>query len=315
MIDYGGQHMDSSYFARLKVDSAEAVIDKFYDTLIDTNRGYNFFVDWDKVKRNVEEYKIEFNILNTLIGSKNFDSDLRKILIEYPQVIPAIPILLAIRERKFKVVKDFIDDSSDTVTYDFTKRKLTSNDIDAITEFFNKTGLKRFFLELSSNSIQDYVTGVEVGMDTNARKNRSGHAMEMVLKPIIEDIIAKQRASYTMLYQKQFKYLEDNFDFKVNSSIKNRKADFIIIKDNRKVINIEVNFFSGSGSKPQEIVDSYIERQNELRENGFEFIWVTDGIGWKDQKNQIEKGFERVDYLLNLHFVRTGLLEEILWKI
>ncbi len=307
--------MNALYFKILKVDSLEAVINKFYDTLIDTNRGYNFFVDWDKVKRHVEKYKIEFNILNTLIGSENIDTDLRKILTEYPQVVPAIPILLAIRDRKFKVVKDFIDDSSDTVTYDFRKRKLSSKDIDAIIEFFEKTGLKRFFLEMSSKSIQDYATGVEVGMDTNARKNRSGSAMEMVLKPIIDDVIAKQKSSYTMLYQKQFKYLKDNFNFKVNSSIRNRKADFIIVKDKRKVINIEVNFFSGSGSKPQEIVDSYIERQNELRENGFEFIWITDGIGWMEQKNQIEKGFVKIDYLLNLHFVRMGLLEEFLCRI
>lgn len=307
--------MDLLYFEKLKVDSVRAVTDKFYDTLLDTNRGYNFFVDWDKVRRNVQKYKIEFNILNTLIGSKDFDSDLRDILKKYPEVIPTIPILLAIREKKFKVVKNFIDDNSDTADYNFAKTKFTNDDIEAIIEFFDKTGLKQFFRELATKSIQDYVTGVEVGMDTNARKNRSGNAMEMVLKPIIEDITAKHPSLYTMLYQKQFKYLDNSHNFKVNDSIKNRKADFIIIKDSHKVINIEANFFSGSGSKPQEIVDSYIERQNELRENGFEFIWVTDGIGWKDQKNQIEKGFEKVDYLLNLHFVRAGLLEEILWKI
>lgn len=303
------------YYKILKVDSPEAVINKFYDTLIDTNRGYNFFVDWSKVIRHVEKYKIEFNILNTLIGSKDFDSDLKRILTQYPQVLPVIPILLAIRGNKFKVVKDFIDDNSGTVTYDFRKRRLSSEEVDAIIEFFHKTGLKQFFLEMSSKSVQDYVMGVEVGMDTNARKNRSGSAMEMVLKPIIEEIIAKQKSSYNMLFQKQFKYLKDNFNFKVNSSIRNRKADFIIIKDKCKVINIEVNFFSGSGSKPQEIVDSYIERQNELRENGFEFIWITDGIGWREQKNQIEKGFIKIDYLFNLHFVRMGLLEESLWRI
>jgi len=307
--------VNSLCFKKLKVDSPEAVINKFYDTLIDTNRGYNFFVDWSKVKRHVEKYKIEFNILNTLIGSKDFDSDLKAILTKYPQVLPAIPILLAIRDHKFKVVKDFIDDNSDTVTYDFRERQLTSEEIDAIIGFFHKTGLKQFFLEMSSKSIQDYATGVEVGMDTNARKNRSGSAMEMVLKPIIEDIIAKRKSSYTMLFQKQFKYLEKHYNFKVNSSLRNRKADFIIIKNKRKVINIEVNFFSGSGSKPQEIVDSYIERQNELKENGFEFIWITDGIGWRDQKNQIEKGFVKINYLLNLHFVRMGLLEECLWRI
>ncbi len=307
--------MNLLYFKKLEVDRPEAILNKFYHTLIDTNRGYNFFVDWDKVKRHVEEYKIEFNILNTLIGSENFDTDLKNILTEYPQVLPAIPILLAIRDQKFEVVKDFIDDNSDTIIYDFRKRKLSSEEIDVIIEFFYKTGLKRFFLEMSSKCIQDYATGVEVGMDTNARKNRSGSAMEMALKPIVENIIAKQKSLYTVLFQKKFKYLEDNYNFKVNSSIRNRKADFIIIKNRNKVINIEVNFFSGSGSKPQEIVDSYIERQNELRENGFEFIWITDGIGWREQKNQIEKGFAKIDYLLNLHFVRIGLLEEFLWRI
>ncbi|MGI6486499.1 MAG: type II restriction endonuclease [Tepidanaerobacteraceae bacterium] len=307
--------MNLLYFKKLEVDRPEAILNKFYHTLINTNRGYNFFVDWDKVKRHVEEYKIEFNILNTLIGSENFDTDLKNILTEYPQVLPAIPILLAIRDQKFEVVKDFIDDNSDTIIYDFRKRKLSSEEIDVIIEFFYKTGLKRFFLEMSSKCIQDYATGVEVGMDTNARKNRSGSAMEMALKPIVENIIAKQKSLYTVLFQKKFKYLEDNYNFKVNSSIRNRKADFIIIKNRNKVINIEVNFFSGSGSKPQEIVDSYIERQNELRENGFEFIWITDGIGWREQKNQIEKGFAKIDYLLNLHFVRIGLLEEFLWRI
>jgi len=96
--------MNSLYYKVLKVDSPEAVLNKFYDTLIDTNRGYNFFVDWNKVERHVDRYKIEFNILNTLIGSKDFDSDLRNILTEYPQVLPAIPILLAIRGQKLKVV-------------------------------------------------------------------------------------------------------------------------------------------------------------------------------------------------------------------
>ena len=96
--------MNSLYYKVLKVDSPEAVLNKFYDTLIDTNRGYNFFVDWDKVKRHVDRYKIEFNILNSLITSKDFDSDLRKILTEYPQVLPVIPILLAIRGQKLKVV-------------------------------------------------------------------------------------------------------------------------------------------------------------------------------------------------------------------
>lgn len=307
--------MDSIYFNFLGMKNLEDVIEKFHNTLVDTNRSYKFFVDWDKVKRHVDKYKIEFNILNTLIGNKQFDDDLKKILSNYPQVLSTIPILLAIREQKLTVIDDFNDKNFSIVHYDFNKKTLTNTDIDDIVEFFEKTGLKRFFLELSSKSVQDYVLGIEVGMDTNARKNRSGDAMELMLKPMIEKIASNGKNSFNILFQKKFQYLDDNYNIHVNSSIKNRKADFIIIKNGNKVVNIEVNFYSGTGSKPQEIVDSYIERQNELKENGFEFIWITDGIGWKGQKNQLHKGFERVNYLLNLYFVRKGLLEEILWRI
>lgn len=302
------------YFKHFNTKDADQIITNFHDTIVDTNRGYNFFVDWEKVRDNVSVYKIEFNILNSLIGSKNFDAELRCILAKYPEVLPTIPILLAIREIEFKVIQDFAGNEQDFIEYDFAKRKLKSEDIDKIAIFFKKTGLEHFFQNLSSKSIQDYVTGVEVGMDTHARKNRSGVAMELAMKPIIDEISSQVDTITTVLFQKKFKYLE-NLKIPVPSALKERKADFLVIKEDESVINIEVNFYSGTGSKPQEIVDSYINRQNELKENGFDFIWVTDGYGWSGQKNQIAKGFDKVDYLLNLHFSRKGLLKEILCRI
>ncbi len=306
--------MNKLYLQFLNLASEEEVIEKFHNTLIDTNRGYNFFVDWNKVKKHVERYKVEINILNSLIGSKKFDDDLRKILLNYPQVLPVIPILLAIRELNFKVIRDFIDKNSDIIYYDFKVKTLTLEEIESIVEFFNKTGLKDFFVKMVAKNIQDYIMGVEVGMDSHARKNRSGNAMELLLKPIVNNLALKNGFKH-VLFQRKFGYLETFYSIKVDSSIKNRKADFILVNDARKVVNIEVNFYSGTGSKPQEIVDSYIERQHELKNNGFEFIWITDGDAWRGQKNQIRKGFEKINYLLNLHFVRIGLLEEILSKI
>jgi len=302
------------YSKCLNMDRFEDIVEHFHDTIIDTNRDHKFFVDWEKIKNNVNKHRIEFNILNSLIGSKDFDNDLIQILSKYPEVIPCIPILLALRDMKLKVIDDFYCSYIDIVEYDFKKRKLSSAEIEDFVEFFDKTGLKHFFTHLSSRSIEDYVTGVEVGMDTHARKNRSGNAMEVVLKPLIENINQKLGIRH-MLFQKQFKKLQKEFDISISPSLINRKADFIIIKSKNKVINIEVNFYSGTGSKPQEIVDSYINRQEELRENGFKFVWITDGYGWKGQKNQIRKGFEKVDYLLNLNFVRKGVLEEILCQI
>ncbi|MFW6173296.1 MAG: type II restriction endonuclease [Elusimicrobiota bacterium] len=302
------------YSKCLNMDKFDKIVENFHETIIDTNRDHKFFVDWEKVKNNVDKHRIEFNILNSLIGSEDFDKDLMNILSKYPEVIPCIPILIALRDVRLKVIDDFYCSDIEIVKYDFSKRKLSPGEIEDFVEFFNKTGLKYFFTHLSSRSIEDYVAGVEVGMDTHARKNRSGSAMEVLLKPLIEEINHKLGIRH-MLFQKQFRRLKKEFDIDVSSSLKNRKADFIILKSKDNIINIEVNFYSGTGSKPQEIVDSYINRQEELRENGFKFIWITDGFGWKGQKNQIQKGFEKVDYLLNLNFVRQGVLEEILCQI
>lgn len=306
--------MASFYGKRLGTDSLEETIERFHETIIDTNRSYNFFVNWEKVEQHVDKYKIELSILDSLIGSRNFNKDLENILKKYPEVLPVIPILIAVRDARLKVIRDFSDADTDIMEYNFTERKLSELEIRVLIEFFEKTGLKNFFENLSTKSIRDYVTGVEVGMDTHARKNRSGDSMELVIKPFIEKINLKHDNRYIILFQKNFNYLQKNFGIKVSASIRNRKADFILINaDKDRVVNIEVNFYSGTGSKPQEIVDSYINRQEELKENGFEFIWITDGYGWKGQKNQIEKGFRKVNYLLNLHFVRKGLLEDILW--
>ena len=302
------------YFKHLKSKSFENIIALFHETIVDTNRGFKFFVDWEKVKKHVDKYKIELNILNILIGSKTFEKDLRKILVKYPEVIPAIPILIAVRGQRLKVIRDFMDDRKDFSEFDFSERKLKAKDIENFIEFFEKTGLKVFFETLSSKSIQDYVTGVEVGMDTHARKNRSGDAMELAIKPIVDQIILKHAENFQCLFQKKFKNLAD-FGVRVPSPLEDRKADFIILKSKTKVINIEVNFYSGTGSKPQEIVDSYINRQRELAEYNLDFIWITDGYGWQGQKNQISKGFREVNYLLNLHFCRDGLLEQILCQI
>lgn len=305
------------YLSSLNLRSEKEIIDKFHETIIDTNRGHKFFVDWDKIEKNIENYKVEFNILNVLIKSDSFKDDLRNILRNYPNIIPVIPMLIAVRFKslnkgRLKVIKDFLDADSDIIEYDFNKRDLGENEIDKIILFFEQTGLEYFFNNISQQSLYDYVSGVEVGLDTHARKNRSGKAMELVLEPIIKEITNKY--GFELIVQKPFKVLA-KYGIEIGRDISDRKSDFLIVKPSGAIINIEVNYFSGTGSKPQEIVDSYINRQNDLDKYGFEFIWVTDGYGWKRQKNQIRKGFNQVDYLMNLHFVREGLLEEVLCQI
>jgi type II restriction enzyme len=299
----------------VKVSSIKDIMGLFVDTLLETNKTYDILVDWKKVRSFVEKNKVEINILNSLLHSKDFNNELRQILRKYPEIIKVVPLLLAIRDNSVSIASEFGLEKTNVITLDFTERKLSEEEIEIFVDFFEKTGLKNFFLNIADKSLFDYILGVEVGMDTNSRKNRSGKVLEDFLKPIIETIAKK--CEYILFTQKKFSTLEE-YGININK-LKDRKADFILLKQRSeglyRVIDIEVNFYNVSGSKPQEIIDSYIERQKELKEYGYEFFLITDGPAWKKQKSQLTKAFENIDYVLNTYFVRLGILEEIICMI
>ncbi|MFZ3091336.1 MAG: type II restriction endonuclease [Nitrospirota bacterium] len=299
------------YKEALGLSSLDEILQAFRDSLLDTNKSFSYFVDWQKIRRNVEGLNVEINILNSLIGSKNIKADLSKLLSEYPEVLHVFPLIIAVREQEIKL----IDDSDNlSKTFYFKKQKqLTKEDIKAIIHFCDGSGILDLFADIKIKNLKDYLLGVEVGMDTNARKNRSGFAMELAVKPTIE-ALKKDFPSIDIEFQKTFKFIGKKYNAPISQNLANRKSDFVIRKGNT-FINIEVNYFDGQGSKPQEIVDSYINRQNELFNAGWKFIWITDGQGWKDGTNQIKKGFMEIDYLMNLYFAKRGVLKEIVSNI
>ena len=303
------------FYKSLDVNNNHSVLDKFYSTLLETNRTYSFFTDWDKIISKYKKCKIELNIFNSLIGDENFDETLRYILINYPNIIPIIPLLLAIRNINFTILDFYEKQNFILNNYNFAERNLTEEEIKDIIIFFSKTGLKEFFQKLSHKSIPDYYIGVEVGLDSHARKNRSGKIMEDFILGKLNIIKYKNKNSFEIITQKKYDYLKSNYGFNITNALSNRKADFILIINYKKIIAIETNFYSDTGSKPQEIVNSYIQRHSELKKLGIEFIWITDGQGWKKQQNQMNFAFERLDYILNIDFIKKGLLEEIIMSI
>ncbi len=134
----------------------------------------------------------------------------------------------------------------------------------------------------------DYLQGVEVGLDTNARKNRSGLFLEKMVIEVIIDLIAR-KPDIKWLEQKNFKYLETEFGISIPPPLRNRKFDHVVIRKG-KATNIEVNFYGGTGSKPGEIVSSYINRGEVLSAAGWKFVWLTDGEGWKSMQNPLRTG-------------------------
>ncbi len=309
--------MDKIFYRHFKVHNITEIENIFVKTAITTNRDFRFFVDWDKIKKIIDKHKLEIALFDTLIKSKNFDKDLKNLLNKYPKAVEVVPMLLALSEkdRSLVLVDDFLNWNFTEHTYNFDANKFDpKKDLQRVVNFFDKTGLKKFFIEMSCKSILDYAIGVEVGMDTNARKNRSGTVMEKLLT----EVIKSYNLNYSIYTQKKFKTLKGILGTEFDT-LSNRKADFILVKngsDKKIWINIEVNFYNTSGSKPEEIVDAYINRQNEIKKKGGRFIWISDGAAWKaknnKQQNQIKKAFENLDYVLNLHFVKDGLLKEIL---
>ncbi|GCC11087.1 type-2 restriction enzyme DpnII [archaeon] len=302
------------YWDTLKIKDSGRLIDEFIKTIVDTNRSYSFFVDWKKVISNAAKYRIEINILNSLLGSGDLKRDIKALLEKYPEVTQVIPILIAVRDLRLKIIEDFSATDVNIVQFDFTPQgKLSEGEIEKIINFCEKCGIFYLFADKHIKNLEDYIFGVEVGMDTNARKNRSGKAMEILLEPEIQRL--KEKYSFDIIAQKQFKTIVKRYsNIKIPPELKDRKFDFVFIKGN-KAINIEVNYYAGGGSKPQEIVDSYINRKNELKDYGWEFIWVTDGDGWLTGKNQMHKAFEKQEYGLNINFIRKGMLEPIIKKI
>ena len=308
-----------------KKQNIDELSSTFENNLLDTNRGYNYYIDWTNIG-GYQKYEIEIHAMDVLIGKNDdeFYDRFKELIIKIPSVIEVFPYLFALskaeatRVRKrsvLKVVGSSID-SDDFQTYSFNSKKLPSNisEDTVITyyKFFEQMGLKYLFQNLLEKSVLDYIIGVLVGSDSNGRKNRGGTAFELACQPILEQIC--NNYNLTLLVQKKFNVLRQ-YGFDINEDIANRKADFIVINQSRTAcMNIEVNFFNGGGSKPEEIIDSYINRQSDLLQNKIKFALITDGGCWRGTTNQLAKGIRHLDYLMNFKLAKSGMLEEIILK-
>lgn len=273
----------------------------FADTIID----YEYFVDFNAVYRRIDELKIELNIMNSLVGSKNIEQDFEKLIKKYPEIRKCIPLLIAIRENELS-----INDNGSKLKYNFHD----INDIQILKKFMKETGLFDLISNHIINNLLDYATGVEVGLNSNARKNRIGHLMESIVEKYIQEAGFVKNKTY-------FKemYLEDierkwNIDLSKlsNNSQVSKRFDFVV-RTNNCIYAFEVNFYSTSGSKLNETARSYKEIAKECKHiKGFNFIWITDGKGWRNAQNNLKDTFDVLDNLFNLKDLQDGKLNEIL---
>lgn len=278
----------------------------FLKSLVGTNKSHDFFTNWEKARKNQSEYKDELALLSVLTNCNNPKGELTRLITAYPRINSLLPLLNAVRIKDPGNKLLVLDESSaDDLQYYFDSKNLNNELIEKSVSFAEKSGLLSELTKIKNHS--DYYFGVEVGLDSNARKNRSGTAMEDLTEPYIRDFVEKHNGEY--LTQKNFAYASKKFGVEMPKQQANKRGDFMLLV-NGKPINIETNYFDGSGSK-QEIMNSYISRAEDLAKAGWGFGLITDGLGWKKNKKQIEHGYNRIGNIMNLSMCKDGALDEM----
>ena len=259
----------------------------FMSQLKETNQTLNFFCDFGKISANVADVEMSLNTLNYLIGREDLSKGVKDIWQRAPRGFEVLGILIAVRDEGKKPV---VDGNGNVVLL-----KSYFESAEKVEEFLCGTGLAEVFQSRRIKNLVDYVFGIETGLDTNARKNRSGHIMEGTVARILNenDIAFRQE-----VYSSEFPELSI-------LGTDEKRFDFFIETANKKYL-IEVNFYSGGGSKLNEVARAYTELAPKVNSlTGFEFVWITDGIGWKSARNKLEEAYNTIPSVYNLTNIST----------
>ena len=279
----------------------------FRDSIAD----YGYYIDFEKVHRNVDNIKVELNILNSLIGSKNIETDFENLMRKYPEVLKCIPLLLAVRTNEIYCLDE---NGGHLFQFDFGKYPPNSHaHYERYKYFMRETGLFDLLENHIVNNLVDYATGVETGLDSNGRKNRGGHLMEDLVESFIRKAgFEKDKTYFKEMYIHQI--IEKwGIDLSAisNQGKMEKRFDFVV-KTPAMIYGIETNFYGSGGSKLNETARSYktLALETDIID-GFTFVWFTDGKGWTSAKNNLEETFDVMEHIYNIKDLENGIITEV----
>ena len=268
----------------------------FLSQLSETNATLDYFVDFQKVIGNVRKIALKLNQLNYLIGKDNLEEAINELYEENPKVFEVLDILIAVRNKNTKTL-DNIGKIVSLENY-FTSPK-------SILEYICETRLAEVFKNKEITNLVDYVFGIEVGLDTNARKNRGGDNMSKAVSLLFdrEEVYYKKEVNSTLFLDIE------------SLGVDVKRFDFVI-KTKKKTYLIETNFYNTGGSKLNEVARAYSEVAPKINQyENYEFVWITDGQGWLSAKNKLEEAYNTIPSVYNLttlsKFVEKVKKEEI----
>lgn len=299
-------------YEKMDLNDEDAIFNYMISNLRHSNRTFDFFVDWGKVFQKVENIEIELNILNYLIGKEDIKTEFSILIHKYPSVVTVIPMLVAIREQNIEILVNFKTPDWEYKDFSFHRKPTyTIEEVDDIVDFCDKSGLLYLFKNRKIKNLVDYCIGIEVGIGTNGRKNRSGKIMESIIEWNIDNICNKLGLQYIVQASSSKIYHEWGITLPIDKN--SRQYDFAILKD-EKLVLIETNFFSGGGSKLKSVAGEFISLNNFLKDSKIvdKFIWITDGIGWKTATRPLKETFSNNNFVINNRMILDGILEEII---
>ncbi|MFA5571060.1 MAG: type II restriction endonuclease [Sphaerochaetaceae bacterium] len=282
--------------------------DKWLKGFKESISGYQYYVDFEKVVNNVDQIKIELNILNSLIGSTDIENEFEAIISRYPETLKCIPILLAVRYQEL-----YAQDPDGAFLYNFKEQNQT---ISQYKIFMRKTGLFDMLSKHLVNNLVDYVLGVETGLDSNGRKNRGGKQMET----LVENYLIEAGLVSNENYFKEMTTSDIKETFNVDIALLSnqgksiKRFDFVVYTGS-EVYAIETNFYTSGGSKLNETARSYLMLgKSSVEIDGFNFMWITDGKGWISARENLREAFDQLKYVFNIKDMEDGILRQLFKK-
>ena len=294
----------------INLDSDER-LNVFLSTLSVTNRTPEYYVNWTKVERETRKFELELNTLNYLIGKEDIYNESLMLFTKQPELLKAIPSLIASRD---KILDILIIDNQDNMSFEqLNFSKIDTTRIVDYVVFAEQSGLLDFLQNKANRSLVDYVYGVEAGLDSNARKNRSGTTMEGILERHIAKIAQEQGLEWKA--QVTASFIKSNWNIEVPVDKSERRFDVAVYsRERHKVWLIETNYYGGSGSKLKAVAGEFTELSQFVKssKDDIEFVWVTDGQGWKTARLPLSEAFGHIQNVFNLNMLKNNFLRELL---
>ena len=281
----------------------------FLSTLSITNRTPEYYVNWEKVNGGVKKHALALNTLNYLIGLNNLYEEAIQLFTQQPNLLEAVPVLFASRDVHLDVME--VDEDESIFFYNLDFKNVDTTNIQKYVDFMQKSGLLDFLKHSANRSLVDYAYGVEVGLDSNGRKNRSGKVLEDLLEGQLRAVA--DFYGYQTMTQATAHRMRQEWQVEVPVDKSERKFNGALFDSHkRRLFLFETNYYGGGGSKLKSVAGEFKSLYNHIIQNseGIEFVWVTDGQGWKTTAKPLSEAFAVIPNIFNINQLHHGYLRE-----